>query len=141
VPRSETAGSAASDCSVFSAGTLGGGRAHGGAPGAHRKLGVVAVMAIVFFNVSGGPLGSEELVSAGGPVVGLATLMGVGLFFSLPQSLMTAELSSAFPENGGYSLWVQAAFGDFWAVQESYWSWFSGVVDSALYPVRPSSNM
>ena len=30
---------------------------------------------------------------------------------------------------------MKAAFGDFWAVQESYWSWFSGVVDSALYPV------
>jgi hypothetical protein len=43
--------------------------------------------------------------------------------------------ASSFPDNGGYSLWVQAAFGDFWAVQESYWSCFSGVVDSALYPV------
>ena len=30
---------------------------------------------------------------------------------------------------------MQAAFGDFWGLQESYWSWFSGVVDSALYPV------
>lgn len=44
-------------------------------------------------------------------------------------------MSTAFPQNGGYSLWVQAAFGDFWGLQESYWSWFSGVVDSALYPV------
>jgi len=100
-----------------------------------RKLGTLAVLAIVFFNVSGGPLGSEGLVFYGGPLPGLLTLMGIGVFFSLPQSLMTAELSSAFPDNGGYSLWVQAAFGDFWAVQESYWSWFSGVVDSALYPV------
>mmetsp|Transcript_5079 Transcript_5079/g.4320 ORF Transcript_5079/g.4320 Transcript_5079/m.4320 type:complete len:118 (-) Transcript_5079:28-381(-) len=48
---------------------------------------------------------------------------------------MTAELSSAFPYNGGYSLWVKAAFGKFWGVQESYWSWVSGVVDNAVYPV------
>lgn len=48
---------------------------------------------------------------------------------------LSIQLSSAFAENGGYSLWVQAAFGDFWGLQESYWSWFSGVVDSALYPV------
>ena len=36
---------------------------------------------------------------------------------------------------GSDSLWVKAAFGDFWAVQECYWSLFSGVLDSALYPV------
>eukprot|EP00962_Isochrysis_galbana_P036057 scaffold12396_cov102-Isochrysis_galbana.AAC.3 len=127
VPRSETGESFGSHGSLRSP--------RGAAAPHHRKLGTVAVLAIVFFNVSGGPLGSEGLVFYAGPITGLATLLGVGVFFSFPQSLMTAELSSAFPDNGGYSLWVQAAFGDFWAVQESYWSWFSGVVDSALYPV------
>jgi len=103
--------------------------------GASPKLGTLAVLAVVFFNVSGGPLGSEQLIAYGGPGFGLCALVGFAALFSLPQALVTAELSSAFPDNGGYSLWVQAAFGDFWAVQESYWSWFSGVVDSALYPV------
>ena len=55
--------------------------------------------------------------------------------YSLPQAAVTAELSTAFPDNGGYSLWVRAAFGDFWGVQQSYWSWVAGVVDNALYPV------
>ena len=32
---------------------------------------------------------------------------------------MTAELSTAMPDNGGYSLWVQAAFGDFWACRRA----------------------
>ena len=69
------------------------------------------------------------------------------------MALITAELSSAFPDNGGYSLWVSEAFGPFWGFQESYWcvrtltflhttqrlkqsgrSLFSGLVDSALYP-------
>ena len=40
-----------------------------------------------------------------------------------------------FPVNGGYSIWVTEAFGGFWGLQESYWSWFSGVVDNAVYPV------
>jgi len=100
-----------------------------------RSLGVLSVLALIFFNVSGGPLGSEGIVSAAGPVFGLASLVAFVLCFSVPQAMITAELSTAFPDNGGYSLWVKAAFGDFWAVQESYWSWFSGVVDSALYPV------
>ena len=46
------------------------------------------------------------------------------------MALITAELSSAFPDNGGYSLWVAEAFGPFWGFQESYWSLFSGLVDS-----------
>ncbi len=37
--------------------------------------------------------------------------------------------------NGGYSIWVCEAFGEFWGFQESYWSYASGTVDTALYPV------
>ena len=90
---------------------------------------------IIFFNVSGGPLGSESAIRHGGPLVGLSAFLAFALLYSLPQAAVTAELSTAFPDNGGYSLWVRAAFGDFWGVQQSYWSWVAGVVDNALYPV------
>ena len=100
-----------------------------------RVLGLVAMSAIIWFNVSGGPSGSEQIVAAAGPIVGLGLMLFFVVFYSVPQALMTAELSTAFADNGGYSLWVKAAFGDFWAVQESLWSFASGVVDSALYPV------
>ncbi|KAF4672370.1 hypothetical protein FOL47_000612 [Perkinsus chesapeaki] len=100
-----------------------------------RTIGVFSLGAIAFFNVSGGPFGSEEMYSAGGPLWGIIGMI-MGLFcWAIPLSFMTAELSSAFPYNGGYSLWVKAAFGKFWGVQESYWSWVSGVVDNAVYPV------
>jgi len=102
---------------------------------AHRKLGVCSVMMVVFFNVSGGPLGSEEVIRYGGPLIGLSSLVAFAAVYSVPQAMLTAELSTAFPDNGGYSLWAKAAFGDFWGVQQSYWSWFAGVTDSALYPV------
>ena len=100
-----------------------------------RVLGVMAMSAIIWFNVSGGPSGSEEIVAALGPLYAIALMLVFVLFYSVPQALITAELSTAFADNGGYSLWVKAAFGDFWAVQESVWSFASGVVDSALYPV------
>ena len=105
------------------------------APPQPRPLRLLAVVSIVFFNVSGGPLGSEGSVSALGPICALGMIVVFALIYSVPQAMITAELSTAFPSNGGYSIWVQAAFGTFWGVQESYWSWFSGVVDTAIYPV------
>lgn len=99
------------------------------------RLGTSAVFSIIFFNVSGGPIGSEGIVQQAGPIVGLLGLLVVVLLYSVPQVLMTAELSTAFPRNGGYSIWVKEAFGNFWSLQESYYSWGSGVVDNALYPI------
>ena len=90
---------------------------------------------MMFFNVSGGPTGSEQIISSGGPLFGISLLIVFAFAYSAPQALMTAELSTAFPQNGGYSLWVQSAFGTFWGTQESYWSYIAGVVDNALYPV------
>ncbi|KAI5055676.1 hypothetical protein GOP47_0029197 [Adiantum capillus-veneris] len=40
-----------------------------------------------------------------------------------------------FPENGGYVVWIQEAFGPFWGFQQGWWKWLSGVIDNALYPV------
>jgi amino acid transporter len=99
------------------------------------RLTTSAVFSIVFFNVSGGPIGSEGIVGLGGPILGLVGLLLVVLFYSVPLVLMTAELSTAFPRNGGYSIWVKEAFGNFWGLQEMYYSWSSGVVDNALYPI------
>jgi amino acid transporter len=99
-----------------------------------RTLGVCAVAMITYFNVCGGPWGSENFVSEAGPLPGLVGLLLIPLLWGLPLSLVTAELSSAFPDDGGYSIWVGEAFGEFWAFQEGFWSWGSGVIDNALYP-------
>jgi amino acid transporter len=102
---------------------------------ARRTLGVVTVAALCWLNVSGGPLGTEPIVSSCGPGIGFLGILVFPVVWSVPQAIVTAEMSAAFPDNGGYSLWVRSAFGEFWAVQESYWSWASGVVDNAVYPV------
>ncbi|KAE8702221.1 putative polyamine transporter [Hibiscus syriacus] len=54
---------------------------------------------------------------------------------SIPEALITAELSTTFPQNGGYVTWISSAFGPFWGFQQGFWKWFSGVMDNALYPV------
>lgn len=94
----------------------------------------MGVALITYFNVCGGPWGIEEVVSDVGPLPGIIGLAIFPLLWALPVALVTAELASAYPDDGGYSLWVGEAFGEFWAFQESYWSWVSGVIDNALYP-------
>jgi len=100
-----------------------------------RTLDWLSVAFIAYFNVCGGPWGSETVVSSAGPLFGLAGITLGMLLSAVPMVLVTAELSSMFPDDGGYSIWVAEAFGEFWGFQESYWSWFSGLLDNTLYPV------
>ncbi|KAG9410784.1 hypothetical protein AC1031_018810 [Aphanomyces cochlioides] len=101
----------------------------------HRRvMGTLAVAAVGYFSVSGGPIGSEGIFAAGGPRVGLLALSIFPFLWCIPTALMTAELSTAFPENGGFTVWVYHAFGPFWAFQEGFWAWLSAAIDNAIYP-------
>jgi len=99
-----------------------------------RELGVVPLAAIVFFNVSGGPYGIEDMVPAFGPGLSLLLLLLTPLLWSLPVALVMAELAAAMPDEGGYVTWTRRAFGDFWAFQVGWWSWIDSFVDVAVYP-------
>lgn len=99
-----------------------------------KQLRVFEVALIAYFNVCGGPWGIEKIVAPMGPLLGIISLCLFPLLYCMPIIKITSELSSKFPVNGGYSIWVQKAFGDFWGFQESYWSYTSGVIDNALYP-------
>ncbi|XVE49304.1 hypothetical protein DITRI_Ditri01bG0072200 [Diplodiscus trichospermus] len=100
------------------------------------KLKVLPLIALIFYEVSGGPFGVEDSVRAGGgPLLSLLGFLIFPLIWSIPEALVTAELATSFPENGGYVIWISSAFGPFWGFQEGFWKWFSGVMDNALYPV------
>jgi amino acid transporter len=109
---------------------------HGLAARKHRtKLQILPLVALIFYEVSGGPFGVEDAVKAGGPLLALLGFIIFPFIWSVPEALVTAELATAFPENGGYVLWISAAFGPFWGFQEGWCKWISGVTDNALYPV------
>ncbi|KAM0019431.1 putative amino acid/polyamine transporter I [Helianthus debilis subsp. tardiflorus] len=100
------------------------------------KLTLLPLIALIFYEVSGGPFGVEDSVRSGGGA--LLSLLGFSifpLFWSILVALVTAELATSFPKNGGYVIWISSAFGPFWGFQEGFWKWFSGVMDNALYPV------
>jgi len=102
--------------------------------GLKRELGLLPLAAIVFFNVSGGPYGLEDVVSSFGPGLALLLLVVTPLVWSLPVALVMAELAAAMPDEGGYVTWVRRAFGPYWAFQVGWWSWVDSFVDVAVYP-------
>ena len=100
-----------------------------------RRLNLLPLIGVVFFVVCGGAYGLEPVVAAVGGGWAIALIVLVPAVWSLPIALMVAELSSAMPEDGGYYVWVRTALGDFWGVQEAWWTVCYTFIDVAIYPV------
>lgn len=100
-----------------------------------RSLTTLTLVAVMFFNVSGGAFTTESLIVSVGPAMGLLILVMVPLLWSVPEALIVGELASMLPEEGGYYRWVYRAFGPFWAFQNGWWTWMYSLVDMAIYPV------
>lgn len=100
-----------------------------------RKVSLVPLVFLIYYEVSGGPFGVEDSVKAGGPLLALLGFIVFPIIWSIPEALVTAEMGTMFPENGGYVVWVSSAFGPFWGFQQGWMKWLSGVIDNALYPV------
>lgn len=102
---------------------------------ARAKLTVVPLVFLIFYEVSGGPIGTEPAVQAGGPLLAILGFLLFPFIWSIPEAFITAEMATAYPENGGYVLWTSAAFGPFWGFLQGWWKWVSGVINNATYPI------
>ncbi|KAK3193269.1 hypothetical protein Dsin_024579 [Dipteronia sinensis] len=100
-----------------------------------QKVSILPLVFLIFYEVSGGPFGVEDSVQAAGPLLALAGFLLFPIIWSIPEALITAEMGTMFPENGGYVVWVSSALGPFWGFQQGWMKWLSGVIDNALYPV------
>ncbi|KAF2308888.1 hypothetical protein GH714_022800 [Hevea brasiliensis] len=100
-----------------------------------KKVSVLPLVFLIFYEVSGGPFGVEDSVQAAGPLLALLGFLVFPIIWSIPEALITAEMGTMFPENGGYVVWVSSALGPYWGFQQGWMKWLSGVIDNALYPV------
>ncbi|KAE8008812.1 hypothetical protein FH972_005287 [Carpinus fangiana] len=100
-----------------------------------QKVSIIPLVFLIFYEVSGGPFGVEDSVKAGGPLLALLGFLLFPFIWSIPEALITAEMGTMFPENGGYVVWVASALGPSWGFQQGWMKWLSGVIDNALYPV------
>ncbi|KAM7250721.1 hypothetical protein ACFE04_022604 [Oxalis oulophora] len=101
----------------------------------HTKVSLCPLIFLIFYEVSGGPFGVEDSVNAAGPLLALLGFLVFPFIWSVPEALITAEMGTMFPENGGYVVWVSSALGPYWGFQQGWVKWLSGVIDNALYPV------
>jgi amino acid transporter len=89
----------------------------------------------MFSYTTGGPFGLEGMVSTSGPGMSLIFLLVIPLFLSVPVSLVTAELTTAMPVEGGFYRWTRAAFGDFWGFLAGWWNWSASFLLGGSYAV------
>ncbi|KAK3011085.1 hypothetical protein RJ639_012163 [Escallonia herrerae] len=72
---------------------------------------------------------------AGGPLLAILGFLIFPFIWSVPEVLITAELSTAFPGNGGFVIWAHPAFGPFFGSLLGTWKFLCGVINIASFPV------
>lgn len=95
---------------------------------------LLPLVGALYFMVSGGPYGLEELAHKVGFGASIGVLIATPIVWSLPTALMVGELAAALPDEGGYYAWVRRALGPFWGYQEAWLSLAASVFDMAIYP-------
>jgi amino acid transporter len=100
-----------------------------------RRLGIIALIALMYLVVSGGAYGLEDSVQLAGARLTLLLCLIVPLTLSLPTALMAAELTALMPLEGGFYYWVREALGPFAAFIEAYLTLLYTATDMAIYPV------
>ncbi len=100
-----------------------------------KKAGLFYLVFVMFSYTTGGPFGLEDMVTTSGPGLTLIYLLVLPLFWCIPVSLVSAELTTAMPVEGGFYRWTRAAFGDFWGFLAGWWNWSASFLLGGAYAV------
>ncbi len=100
-----------------------------------RKAGLFYLVFVMFSYTTGGPFGLEDMVTTSGPGMTLLYLLILPFFWCIPVSLVSAELTTAMPVEGGFYRWTRAAFGDFWGFLAGWWNWSASFLLGGAYAV------
>lgn len=74
-------------------------------------------------------------MGAAGPLLAILGFLIFPFIWSIPEALVTAELATTFPGNGGFVIWAHQAFGPFWGSLMGSWKFLCGAINIASYPV------
>jgi amino acid transporter len=102
---------------------------------AAKKAGLFYFVFVMYSYTTAGPFGLEEQVTTSGPGLTLLYHLFLPLFWCIPVSLASAELTTAFPVEGGFYRWVRAGYGTFWGFLAGWWNWTASWLLGASYAV------
>ncbi|CAN1841721.1 Probable polyamine transporter At3g13620 [Linum perenne] len=100
-----------------------------------KQLTLLPLIFLIYFEVAGGPYGEEPAVQAVGPLFAILGFLIFPFIWSIPEALITAELSTTYPGNGGFVIWADQAFGPFFGSIMGSLKFLSGVINVAAFPV------
>jgi amino acid transporter len=100
-----------------------------------QKAGLFYLVFVMFSYTTGGPFGLEDMVTTSGPGMTLIYLLVLPFFWCIPVSLVSAELTTIMPVEGGFYRWTRAAFGDFWGFLAGWWNWSASFLLGGAYAV------
>ncbi|KAM3397878.1 hypothetical protein P3S68_001392 [Capsicum galapagoense] len=63
----------------------------------NHKLTLIPLIFLIYFEVAGGPYGEEPAVKAAGPLLAILGFLVFPFIWSVPEAIITAELSTTFP--------------------------------------------
>ncbi|MEE8165180.1 MAG: APC family permease [Myxococcota bacterium] len=99
-----------------------------------RGFSPLKLFATMFVLFCGGPFSLEEIVPLAGPGLFALVLIVMAVIWALPYALITAELISELPVQGGTYQWFRAGLGPFWSFIFTYLEWLAWAVDAVIYP-------
>lgn len=100
-----------------------------------NKMSGFMLAVLIFFTISGGPIGVEPSIKAAGNLYAIIGFAVMPILWALPEVLMTTELGLRYPCASGGVRWCEEAFGPKAGLLVGYVGWISGVANNATLPV------
>ena len=100
-----------------------------------QKVGVMGVVFMIYAMSCAGAFGIEDMIPLAGPGMTILMLCVIPFIWAIPVALISAELGSALPVEGGAYVWVKRAFGEFWGFQNGFARILSAYVGVPVYIV------
>lgn len=105
------------------------------------KISVFALVMMICVTVAGGGFGIEDLVGSVGPGMTMLVFILIPFVWSLPFGLSSAELSSAYPEDGGMYTWAKNGLGEKAGFVSGWCYTIAGFVEPATFAVLSANYM
>ena len=106
-----------------------------------KKISTFALVMMICVTVAGGGFGIEDLVGSVGPGMTLLVFILIPFVWSLPFGLSSAELSSAYPEDGGMYTWAKNGLGEKAGFVSGWCYTIAGFVEPATFAVLSANYM